>query len=376
MWSTDLRAVLSNPPVGVVVSGRGHEYQHLPKTSLWFTDNDTVVATFVVQEGGAAKDGPRLSRRDALDQSSPLHLRTVFLDATSGKIKTTPDWPTKSRFASIVAAEGGKFVTQSANDLTLYAADLSQLRKAQLPSVDEPGWRAQPSPSGRNILFIASDLRIRSAVRWIWVETDSLQVVKSWEEVQSGWVGISDDQIAMTRCVWFYDCEPNVEVKGLNTEWKTVASADRHNMPHPQFVGDDLMVLLGRKIEILRPNGEVVKNEDTPFEGCWWGGVYPAAHRQRFVTPSCKATGRQFLDIGGREELKRILVYDAPFQGQPYVLDLEGSNVKGVSLIALSPDGSKLAALNGESVCLFQLPPTSPIPTPQPSKADGASHRE
>jgi hypothetical protein len=174
----------------------------------------------------------------------------------------------------------------------------------------------------------------------VWVETDTLQVVRSWEEIQSGWVGISDNQMAMTRCVWFYDCEPSVEIRTPDKGWKTIASADRHNMPRPQFVSDDEVVLLGRKIVVLRTNGEAVRNEDTPFEGCWWGGVYPAARGHRFAIPSCKAKGgSSFLDLGGREELTKIFVYDAPFQDQPYALDLKGADVKEVSLIALSPDG-------------------------------------
>lgn len=362
-WSADVHSAIGGSPIGVVGGGKGHEYEYQPRTTIWFTDNDTVVTTFATRPGGGS---PKLSRRSASDPSLPLRLRAVFLDATTGKVKTATDWPARSRSSGIVATEDGKFVTQSGNDLILYAADLRELKKLQLPATEEPGWLAQASPTGKYILFIASNLRTRSAVRWVWVETDSLQVVRSWEEIQSGWVGISDSKIAMTRCVWFYDCEPSVGIRSIDEKWKTIASADRHSMPHPQFITDDLLVLLGRTTAVLRANGETIQNQDTPFEGCWWGGVYAAAVGGRFVIPSCKVTGRhEFLDIGGHEELRKILVYDSPFHTPPDVLDLGGPNVKGISLITLSPDGSRLAALSGESVYVFQLP-GRPVTIPSP----------
>lgn len=271
-WSADVQGVIGSKPVGVVTSGKGHEYERQPKASLWFTDNQTVVVTFVTRPGG---ESPKLSRRNLSDKGLPLHLQAVFLDVTSGKVKNVTNWPAISTYSSIVAVEHGKFVTQSGNELTLYAENLNELKKLQLPWTEEFGWLAQSSPTGENILFTASDLRTHSAVHWIWVETDTLQIARSWEAVQSGWVGISDSNIAMTTCVWFYDCQPNVEVRRLDTDWRRIAPADRHFMPHPRFVNDDLLVLLGTKTVIVRANGELVNGEETPFEGCWWGGVYP-----------------------------------------------------------------------------------------------------
>jgi hypothetical protein len=49
LWNTDLHAAVGSLPLGLVV-GRGHETTLQPKSSLWFCDNDTIVATFVTQE--------------------------------------------------------------------------------------------------------------------------------------------------------------------------------------------------------------------------------------------------------------------------------------------------------------------------------------
>lgn len=87
------------------------------------------------------------------------------------------------------------------------------------------------------------------------------------------------------------------------------------------------------------------------------GRSIPAAQGQRFVVPSCKRKGEaEFLDLGGRDELSKILIYDAPFQGKPNVLDLKGSATKGANLIAVSPDGTKLAVLNGLNLSVYSLP--------------------
>jgi hypothetical protein len=47
--------------------------------------------------------------------------------------------------------------------------------------------------------------------------------------------------------------------------------------------------------------------------------------------------------MGGYDELEKVLVYDAPFHGQSYALDVKGPKIKERTLLAISPDGSKLA---------------------------------
>lgn len=357
IWSANLSTAIGNSPVGVVGGGLGHEYVYEPKRSVWFTDDHTVVATFVTSE---RRDNPKLPLREPLDENLLLRLRPVFLDAESGKIRSTPDWPAGSRDASIVATHDGKFVTQTGGGLTLYSPELKELKKLRLPPTptDLSQCCAHSSPTGKSILFIASNLRTTSAVPWIWVDTDSLDVVRSWEEVQSGAVGISDGVIAMTTCVWFYKCDPAVEIRGLNTTWTTVASASRQDKPQPQFVTGEFLYLLGNSTRLVRTDGTVIFNEDTHIGGCWSGGAVPSAGGQRFVVPSCKLKGRvEMLDLGGYIVLDKFLVYDSPFVGVSHVLNVKGPKFRDTMLFAISPNGSKLAVLNGESLYVFQLPP-------------------
>jgi hypothetical protein len=144
-WSADLRAAVGSVPLGLVV-GHGHETHSQPRTSLWFLDADTIIATFVTREGK-----PALSSRDSSDSNLPLRVRTVFLDVGTGKITAAPAWTTESRFAGIVATNEGKFVAQTGTTLTLYSSDAKELRKLSLPPLQEDvwGWGAHPSSHGQ-----------------------------------------------------------------------------------------------------------------------------------------------------------------------------------------------------------------------------------
>jgi hypothetical protein len=153
-----------------------------------------------------------------------------------------------------------------------------------------------------------------------------------------------------------YDCEPRVEVRSLTTDWKTVATINGKNRPYPGFVNDEELVLAGSPRKLIRTSGEVVF-EDRSYEGCWWGVSTPSAGGRRFAVPACTFTGAvPTLDIGGFDVLRKILLYDAPFHGLSYALDVQGPKIKDRALLALSPDGGRLAILEGESLEVFELP--------------------
>jgi len=344
-WHTDLRSAIKSVPLGPFFAGAG-EYKALPHLSLWFTDNDTIVATFVTQEST-----PSLSSRDLSSTNSSLRLRPVFLNAVTGKITATPEWSSGSRNASIIAAHDGRFVTQAGNELTLYMANLTPLKKETLPSLAEGDWIAYPSQTGKNILLLQSGHRAGS---WLWVETETLQILNSWEDTQTGDVAVADDKIAMITCTWSHDCEPSLQIKGIGTNWKTIAPG--HRKSFPQFVNQDLLLVSGPPTKLIRADGETVFVESGSV-GCG-SNATPSTSGQRFVIPVCGIKGAiTGLDIGGHQVLRQVLLYDAPFRGRSYILDVKGPPIKDQTLFALSPDGLQLAILNDESVEVLKLPP-------------------
>jgi hypothetical protein len=344
-WHTDLRSAIKSAPLGPFFAGEG-EYKALPHLSLWFTDNDTIVATFVTQESN-----PSLSSRASSNTNPSLRLLPVFLNAVTGKIIATPEWSSGSRNAGIIAAHDGRFVTQAGNELTLYMANLTPLKKAILPSLAEGDWIAYPSPTGKNILFLQSGHRTGS---WLWLETETLQILHSWEDTQNGDVAVTDDKIAMVTCTWSHNCEPSLQIKSIGTDWKTIGLG--HRKSYPQFVNQDMLLVSGLPTKLIRADGETVFVESGSV-GCG-SNATPSTSGQRFVVPVCAIKGAiTGLDIGGHQVLRQVLLYDAPFRGRSYTLDVKGSPIKDQTLFALSPDGLQLAILNDESVEVLKLPP-------------------
>ena len=311
-WRVNIRAAIGSTPLPVLF-GPVQQYQGRPSTSLWFTDNNTIIATFVTRAG---EGGPKLSRRDVLDPSLPVRLRAVLLDAATGKVTATTDWPSQSRHAAIVATHDGKFVAQTGHELTLYSSTPGVLKKLKLPSTKEYEWQAHPSHTGRNILFVSTGL---SAGSWLWVETDTLQILHSWEDTHSAWVTISDDKIAMVTCAGIYTGEPKLQVRSLSTGWTTIAQSDRRLKP--QFVGEDMLILTGNATSLIRIDGKIVFAEDgTPWK-CSWSPAFVSNGGLRLVLPICREEGEiAALDISGHEVLKTILVYDLLSHEKSYAL--------------------------------------------------------
>lgn len=357
-WTSDLRPAIGGEPLGLVV-GLKREWQGKPETSLWFLDDGTVVATYVTWE----ESHPVLSGRSGSDPNQPLRLRAIFLDADTGKIRSTHAWPSESRLARIVAADDGRFVVQSGTTLTLRSSDGKELNTLRLLPAPQNliGWNAHPSPTGKSILFEDSDWRTISPNSWILVSADDLKVVRSWKVEQTGPVGISDSTIAMTACMFSaYHCEPNLKVRGLATDWRIIAPIEKSGWARfPRFVSDDTLFLSGSPWKLLQSDGKVILSEDAPFSG---SAPVLSSGEQRFILPFFKSKGGfAALDIGAHGELTTISVYDAPFRERSYLLEVKRAKIrsssgKSVAQLALSPDGSKLVVLYEEKVYLFPLP--------------------
>lgn len=378
-WRVDLRPAVRSSPVRPMVTRQ--EAVGRPWSSLWFVNNNTIISTFIVHEDGGR---PQVSQRDNLDNTLPLRLRAVILDADTGKITTTRDWPTDSRMARIVAVHDGKLVTLAKSELTLYSPDLAPIKSITLPA-SSFGWSALPSPSGKNVLFFSADFREGS---WIWVETDSLKILSSWEDSPTGLPTISDKNLAASTCWWGWECrswkvnanggaacvengpkcESKIQIRELSTGWKTIAAGEQYQ--HAQFVNDEMMFLPGKdRGKVIGIDGKVILDEPKVYRswGCGDTGVVPAADGGRFIMPSCLWKGAvKSLDIGSHPVLMQIFVYDIGSQIiQSKALDLKGPKIQNDMQFAISPDGAKLAILNDEFLEMFELPPQAGGPRSQ-----------
>jgi hypothetical protein len=356
-WRTDLGAAVGGRPLRYKYWAPGEVEGGAP-TSLWFTTENTVVATFVI---GTKGKGAVLSRPDE-PSTEPFRLRAIFLNATTGKITAGAEWPSESRNSLAVAVRNGDLVIQAGRRISLYrpgSRDAGGL--VELPATGVDDWYAHASPTGENIFFIASNLATKSAVPWAWVKTRPLRVVRSWNEVQSGWVGISDSAVAMTECVWFQACKPEIEVRSFSGGWKTIAAASREDEPQPRFAREGVLLLARRTMRVLRAtDGEVIFSGGGPLKGGWWGTPIISAGGAHFVCLGWRQEGAHpALDIDGHSVLRRLLVYDLPPLDHAQVLVVKGPKIEDVydpRDVALSPDGSRLAILSKHVVYMFDLP--------------------
>ena len=196
----------------------------------------------------------------------------------------------------------------------------------------------------------------------LWVQTDTLEIIHSWDAQPIGSVSITDDEMVMSTWCHYLDCS-GLEVRYLSSDWKVIGPG----YTEPDFVDESTFFLRGDPNEkiparLVRTNGETIFADKQPSEGgARWGRPVVSSEGKRFVAPGLKEKGgNATLDINGHMVLKTILVYDLPAVKQPQVFDVNVPAIKDVMQFALSPDGSRLGVLNKEIVYIFDLRAVTP----------------
>jgi hypothetical protein len=332
---------------------------------LHFTDASTLTVSLVTGPDYVGE----LAERGRPDSNLPMRLQTIFFDASSGRVRAAPGWPTPVRDARIIAARNGKFVTLVDREVTLYGADFKVLKTLTLPRPSA----VTVSPSEKTILFVGYKHPDRRSANpkitrpedldssWLWVSFDDLRVVKSWEEPRTGHVSITDDAIAMVNCTYAHLCEPHLAMRNLVQPWVDIAPAEWGAAP--VFLTDDLVLLTKGALKVFKINGKTAFRpppRDRSVDG-WTPCEAPCevAPRSvgRFIFLGYKTTGRiSSLDVAGQRDLKKLLIYDISPRLHGSVLAGEGTRIRGVSSFALSPDALRLAILNHGVVQVFALP--------------------
>ena len=104
-----------------------------------------IVVTFVTR---VAPEG--VPRRDQPDESLPFRLHALFIDATTGKVRTDREWPTASARSCVLPSPGGKFLVFTPDKLLLYSPSLELLKELSLSLRSRATWETwelHPSPA-------------------------------------------------------------------------------------------------------------------------------------------------------------------------------------------------------------------------------------
>lgn len=365
-YRVDLRSVLKAnalPQLGT------RETPWVPVITLAFLNNERLAATLVVP----AKVAPGLTTRDAPDAASPFRLCAVILDASTGRVLTTPEWPSNSRAAGIIAANDRGLVIEKGVEITLLSADLTPVEQTTLPSPSVTGGHADgtdwgptaASWSGKRVLLTAGPAW---AVRpWLWFDTEKLRVLKSWEDSATGPIAVSDDRLVIEPSSRHFGDPPSgLEVAVPGGDWKPLPPT--MGASAPGFVGPNLLYFhryiqgtVPPQVEafLMRTDTGEVSRLEPPRKGWALGQAAVSRVGNRFVVIIGQTKGfHPALDIGGDSVLRGLVVYDAPFHAPSYTLRIQDSKVRNASA-ALSPDGRHLAVLGYPDPVLevFELPP-------------------
>jgi len=363
-YRIELRSVIR---ADVVPQLGTHETQWVPVITLDFLSNQRLAVTLVAR----ANTTPKLGTLGEPDAASPFRLHGAVIDVSTGKILATPEWPSRSRAAGIVAANDTGFVIETGSELTLLSPDLVPTKRMGLPPctagadhVREDDWYPSASWSGEHALLVSGPAWSKGC--WLWVDTKNLRVLDSWQDERTGSIAVSDDRLVMKPFGrHFGDAPSGLEVAVPGGDWKPVPST--LNASAAQFVGPNLLYVqryrgIGREerggVFLRRTDSGEISRLEPAHNG--WGLARAVVSRagNRFVIPQVQVKGSYpALDIGGNSVLKGLLVYDAPFRMPSYTFAVRGSKVRNASA-ALSPDGRHLAVLARPELLLevFDLP--------------------
>ena len=135
-----------------------------------FVSEGVVAASFITQE-----PAPPLEHRDDPNRAPLYRLHAVFLDATSGNVLKTLDWPLDNPNAGIFPRYDGSFLFLSTERIVLYSPDWTPAKELPLPQLQQPhSYLAgiAESPSGK---LLVVRFHQGSAIRCIRIPTDSLE---------------------------------------------------------------------------------------------------------------------------------------------------------------------------------------------------------
>ncbi len=123
LWRVDLQS--QGYPANSADLQRHRNFANFDTIS--FISDTILAATFVTRE-----NIPDLQRRDDPNHLRPYRLHAIFLDALTGKVVHTLDWPIENPSAGIFPRAAGGFLLFTTEKITSYSADWNQLKELSL----------------------------------------------------------------------------------------------------------------------------------------------------------------------------------------------------------------------------------------------------
>jgi hypothetical protein len=321
-----------------------------PPTTLAFADADHLVATFI------SSDPVTRSGQEGKSYPFKLRLYAMVFDAKTGKVETRRDWPTPYPNDGVVAAHKGRVVMRAGDRLTLYTTSLEALKEidtAPNHAKNEGLFQIFTSPTGRFVLL--EFLRGRGR-KYTWMDADNLEMIRSFSDDFFP-LSISDKEILGLRRTT--PREFQLVIRKPEESEGRVIPLSKYRWKDAVFVNQGTFVIGGgySSMSLIRADGTLMETIQ-PDRHYFSERVTPSADGQRFAFTG--ASIRNVLEILSPhqqwEYVKRVIVYDISAHTFIFSVKVRHSARDQEFPLALSPNGSMLAFLDGESLKLYQLP--------------------
>jgi len=391
IWQLDLR------PFGY---GSASKIPMLPRyreavERIFFTSDDVLTATFVTP---VADTSPAVGSRPR--RAAAWRLHAVFIEATTGRVRTTKEWPIASPKCQVLPVAGGALLLFAPDRLVLYSPDLEPAKELPLPAfklTNEDIPKVLQSASRKTILLkYYSDENSVSSQGWftghydfMWIDAQSLNVVLSWRQDagENTWhgpeyvnaLGGSVDTISDGEIAW--GVNGAILIRRLDQPWRLICYL-RPECSTPQFVSNEnLLTFFNMRafpksddaVAVLREDGSLLlKDQIACRENDLLGRPVVSADGRRFALLVYSEGGEiDFMDFhlrSARQTLRDVRVFDIPSRHWVYSLQAK-KKIKGIAGdpfplqgLALSPDGSQMAILTGDVLEVFRLPSSYSTP--------------
>lgn len=368
--------------------------------SFFFLDNNTAVVAFIVRVGSASL--AQVGHGGEL----PLRLHVLVIDITYSRILESREWPVASYVVHVIPAASQNLAIVMPDKLFLYSSTLQIKGGMVLPAKSSPYQYLYESP-GAKFLIVAYerdniipgpplDEYLRSLPSSLtgkehldrmsaYVETHTrmdcelidlrgLHVVRKWADPGMERHGqITDDG---TMLVENKSGAIEAVTAGGVTHVLCPALYNRTGCANSgMFVSNNVMFnglvslgIGGFAMSLGQTDGKLVFERELPEKQSVWGIATSTGQRRFAIAINRGRGGSDLLDIGPHISLYRVFVYDLLHRRWIFALDAKKEGIKGISGLALSPDGSRLALINQDGILeTFRLPSQGePAPIKEP----------
>jgi hypothetical protein len=345
-WQFDLRTVGYTG-----FSAKGEQWDlHFKIDPVSFTSDNLVVVTFLTRIYTDEL------RRRAAPNESPFMLNAVFLDAATGQVRSTKQWPIRRPRAGIISSSDGRFLVVSWDRMSVYSTDFKLLHEFTVPLTFDGAainaWEFYPSPSGRSFVLELDQDKI---AQYEWFTLD-LAPVLHWADLFYRVRAISDTDLA-TVVGNPPPLSNEVYIGHLRDPLRLLC----RSCGIPQFLDNETIALLqAHEIKLLRTDGTflsaiALKNDE------WMAGRYyplrPAATSTRFAFAVwAHKGGSAFFDTSSHSVPEKVLVVDTLKQDAICAINASKQHIASLEGLGLSSDGSLVATLSDGIVRVWRIP--------------------